>query len=166
MTDGQGRTVDFRNTLIVMTSNLGAEILADQPEGEDSSAVREQVMAVVRSAFRPEFLNRLDELLLFHRLTRAQMSAIVEIQIEQLQALLADRKIVLELDEAAKSWLADKGYDPVYGARPLRRVIQRELQNPLASLVLEGRIADGDQVRVSVGEGGLAINGETVEAAA
>jgi ATP-dependent Clp protease ATP-binding subunit ClpB len=166
MTDGQGRTVDFRNTLIVMTSNLGAEILAEQPEGEDSSAVREQVMAVVRTAFRPEFLNRLDELLLFHRLTRAQMSAIVEIQVEQLQALLADRKIVLDLDEAAKSWLADKGYDPVYGARPLRRVIQRELQNPLASLVLEGRIADGDQVRVSVGEGGLAINGETVEAAA
>jgi ATP-dependent Clp protease ATP-binding subunit ClpB len=166
MTDGQGRTVDFRNTLIVMTSNLGAEILAEQPEGEDSSAVREQVMAVVRSAFRPEFLNRLDELLLFHRLTRAQMSAIVDIQVEQLQALLADRKIVLDLDEAAKSWLADKGYDPVYGARPLRRVIQRELQNPLASLVLEGRIADGDEVRVSVGEGGLAINGETVEVAA
>jgi ATP-dependent Clp protease ATP-binding subunit ClpB len=166
MTDGQGRTVDFRNTLIVMTSNLGAEILAEQPEGEDSSAVREQVMAVVRSAFRPAFLNRLDELLLFHRLTRAQMSAIVDIQVEQLQALLADRKIVLDLDEAAKSWLADKGYDPVYGARPLRRVIQRELQNPLASLVLEGRIADGDEVRVSVGEGGLAINGETVEVAA
>jgi ATP-dependent Clp protease ATP-binding subunit ClpB len=166
MTDGQGRTVDFRNTLIVMTSNLGADILAEQPEGEDSSAVREQVMTVVRSAFRPEFLNRLDEILLFHRLTRGQMTVIVDIQLVQLQSLLAERKIALELDEAAKAWLADKGYDPVYGARPLKRVIQRELQNPLASLVLEGGIADGDKVRVTVGEGGLAINGETAEVAA
>jgi ATP-dependent Clp protease ATP-binding subunit ClpB len=166
MTDGQGRTVDFRNTLIVMTSNLGADILAEQPEGEDSSAVREQVMSVVRSAFRPEFLNRLDEILLFHRLTRGQMTVIVDIQLVQLQSLLAERKIALELDEAAKAWLADKGYDPVYGARPLKRVIQRELQNPLASLVLEGGLADGDKARVTVGEGGLAINGETAEEAA
>jgi ATP-dependent Clp protease ATP-binding subunit ClpB len=166
MTDGQGRTVDFRNTLIVMTSNLGADILAEQPDGEDSSAVREQVMTVVRLAFRPEFLNRLDEILLFHRLTRGQMTVIVDIQLVQLQSLLAERKIALELDEAAKAWLADKGYDPVYGARPLKRVIQRELQNPLASLVLEGGLADGDKVRVTVGEGGLAINGETAEVAA
>ena len=166
LTDGQGRTVDFRNTLIIMTSNLGSEVLADQPEGQDSTAVREQVMAVVKNAFRPEFLNRMDEILLFHRLTRDHMAGIVDIQLVHLQALLADRKIVLDLDESAKAWLADKGYDPVYGARPLKRVIQRELQNPLASLILEGRIADGDHVQVTSAEGGLAINGEPVQAAA
>ena len=166
LTDGQGRTVDFRNTLIIMTSNLGAEVLADQPEGQDSTAVRDQVMAIVKSAFRPEFLNRMDEILLFHRLTRDHMSGIVDIQLGRLQGLLADRKITLGLDDKAKAWLADKGYDPVYGARPLKRVIQRELQNPLASLILEGRIADGDSVRVTAAEGGLAINGEPVQAAA
>ncbi len=165
LTDGQGRTVDFRNVLIVMTSNLGAEILANQPEGEDSSAVRGQVMEVVRAAFRPEFLNRLDEILLFHRLTRAHMTGIVEIQLRRLRALLADRKITLKLDDAAKAWLGDAGYDPVYGARPLRRVIQNALQNPLAQMILEGAIADGETVQVSAGEGGLLINGVEAKAA-
>jgi len=163
LTDGHGRQVDFRNTLIVLTSNLGGEILANQPEGQDSDAVRPQVMDVVRAAFRPEFLNRLDETLLFHRLTREQMSAIVDIQLERLAALLEDRHIVLELDPAAKGWLAEAGYDPVYGARPLKRVIQRALQNPLAGLLLAGRIADGETVRVSVGAEGLSINGEAVD---
>ncbi len=165
LTDGQGRTIDFRNTMIILTSNLGADILAAQPEGEDSDAVRGQVMDVVRQAFRPEFLNRLDEILLFHRLTRSQMTGIVDIQLARLHAMLADRKIALELDEQAKAWLADKGYDPVYGARPLKRVIQRELQNPLASMILEGKIGDGDKVSVSAGPEGLAINGEMVAAA-
>ncbi|MEJ2026687.1 MAG: AAA family ATPase, partial [Limibacillus sp.] len=163
LTDGQGRTVDFRNTLIVMTSNLGSEVLANQPEGEDSEAVRGEVMEVVRRAFRPEFLNRLDEILLFHRLQRSQMAAIVEIQLERLRALLEDRKITLDLDDKALAWLGEAGYDPVYGARPLKRVIQRRLQNPLASMILEGRIADGETVKVSAGEDGLVINGESVE---
>jgi ATP-dependent Clp protease ATP-binding subunit ClpB len=166
LTDGQGRTVDFRNTLIILTSNLGSEILASQPEGQDSSAVREQVMDVVRASFRPEFLNRLDEILLFHRLTRAQMSGIVDIQLKRLEALLAERKITLSLDDRARSWLADKGYDPVYGARPLKRVIQRELQNPLAGHILAGRIKDGDIVRVSASKLGLLINGAVAAAAA
>jgi ATP-dependent Clp protease ATP-binding subunit ClpB len=161
LTDGQGRTVDFKNTLIILTSNLGSEILASQPEGQDSSAVREQVMDVVRASFRPEFLNRLDEILLFHRLTRAQMGGIVEIQLKHLERLLADRKITLKLDDKARSWLAD----PVYGARPLKRVIQRELQNPLAGHILAGRIKDGDSVRVSASKLGLLINGEMAAAA-
>ncbi len=165
LTDGHGRTVDFRNTIIIMTSNLGAEVLANQPEGEDSDAVRDQVMAAVRAAFRPEFLNRLDEILLFHRLTRAQMAGIVEIQLRRLSAMLEDRKIVLALDEAAKSWLAERGYDPVYGARPLKRVIQRELQNPLAGLILEGKIGDGQRVSVTAGPEGLVIGGELATAA-
>jgi ATP-dependent Clp protease ATP-binding subunit ClpB len=166
LTDSQGHTVDFRNTLIIMTSNLGSEALAAQPEGEDSSAARDQVMAAVRATFRPEFLNRLDEILLFHRLDRAHMAGIVAIQLEQLSEILAQRKIALSLDQGARAWLAERGYDPVYGARPLKRVIQRELQNPLAGLILEGRIADGDQVAVTAEAGGLAINGETVAAAA
>ncbi|BBK36242.1 chaperone protein ClpB [Allostella sp. ATCC 35155] len=166
LTDGQGRTVDFRNTLIVLTSNLGSDVLARQPDGQDSSAVREQVMAVVRGAFRPEFLNRLDEILLFHRLERGQMAAIVDIQIGRLQKLLDDRKITMELDEAARSWVGNAGYDPVYGARPLKRVIQRELQNPLAQMLLEGRIKDGDRVPVTVAGGKLAIgSAERAEAA-
>jgi ATP-dependent Clp protease ATP-binding subunit ClpB len=165
LTDGQGRTVDFKNTLIILTSNLGSEILAGQTEGQDSSAVRDQVMEVVRASFRPEFLNRLDEILLFHRLTRAQMGGIVEIQLKHLERLLIDRKITLKLDEKARNWLADKGYDPVYGARPLKRVIQRELQNPLAGLILAGRIKDGDTVRVSASKLGLLINGEMAAAA-
>ena len=160
LTDGQGRTVDFRNTLIVMTSNLGADALANQPAGEDSGAVRDLVMDAVRAAFRPEFLNRLDEMLLFHRLSIDHMADIVEIQLARLHAMLADRKIALELDPAAKAWLAEKGYDPAFGARPLKRVIQRELQNPLAEMILAGRINDGDRVSVSSAEGGLTINGE------
>jgi ATP-dependent Clp protease ATP-binding subunit ClpB len=166
LTDGQGRTVDFRHTLIVLTSNLGSEILANQPEGQDSSAVRQQVMEVVRHAFRPEFLNRLDDILLFHRLSRGQMTAIVDIQLERLLKLLADRKIRLELDKPARAWLADAGYDPVYGARPLKRVIQRELQNPLAQMILGGRIKDGDTVKISAGDQGLTINGEPAAQAA
>jgi ATP-dependent Clp protease ATP-binding subunit ClpB len=166
LTDGHGRTVDFRNSLIVLTSNLGSDILAALPEGEDSSSVRDQVMDVVHAAFRPEFLNRLDEILLFHRLERKHMAGIVEIQLARLHKLLEDRKITLELDDAAKAWLAAAGYDPVYGARPLKRVIQRELQNPLAGLILEGAITDGDTVRVSAGERGLTINGRDVAMAA
>ncbi len=165
LTDGQGRTVDFRNVLIVMTSNLGAEILANQPDGQDSSAVRDQVMAVVRTAFRPEFLNRLDDTLLFHRLTRDQMTGIVDIQLRRLQALLGDRKISIEVDASAKAWLADAGYDPVYGARPLKRVIQRSLQNPLAQMILEGRLQDGETARVGAGKHGLMINGVEARAA-
>jgi ATP-dependent Clp protease ATP-binding subunit ClpB len=164
LTDGQGRTVDFRNTVIILTSNLGAEYLAAQPEGEDSTAVRNQVMNAVRGHFRPEFLNRLDEIILFHRLTRAQMDRIVDIQIERLMRLLADRKIMIELDANAKAWLAAAGYDPVYGARPLKRAIQRYLQDPLANLILEGEISDGDTVIVSAGKHGLVINGREVEA--
>ena len=159
LTDGQGRTVDFKNVMIVMTSNLGAEYLA---EGGDVEEVREQVMDVVRSRFRPEFLNRLDEILLFHRLTREQMDAIVDIQLERLQRLLADRQITVALDQAARTWLADAGYDPVYGARPLKRVIQRNVQDPLAELILQGRIADGETVAVSAGVEGLVIAGHEV----
>jgi ATP-dependent Clp protease ATP-binding subunit ClpB len=165
LTDGQGRTVDFRNTLIVLTSNLGSEILASLPEGVETNAVREQVMGVVRQAFRPEFLNRLDEILLFRRLGRKEMAGIVEIQIERLRQLLADRKIKLELDDSAKTWLADAGYDPVYGARPLKRVIQRELQNPLAQMILEGTVPDGSTVHVSAKDGKLAIEPQLREAA-
>jgi ATP-dependent Clp protease ATP-binding subunit ClpB len=157
LTDGQGRTVDFRNTLIVLTSNLGSEILASEPDGELLPSIREKVMQVVRSAFRPEFLNRLDEILIFQRLTRAQMGAIVSIQLERLRKMLADRKVELALDDAAIHWLGDAGYDPVYGARPLKRVIQRALQNPLAQLILEGKILDGDTVSVTAGSDGLVI---------
>ena len=165
LTDGQGRTVDFRNTLIIMTSNLGGEILAAQEEGHDSGEVRSQVMDIVKTAFRPEFLNRLDELILFHRLFREHMDAIVDIQLGHLRALLGERGVALKLDTAAKAWLADQGYDPVYGARPLKRVIQKALQNPLASLILEGKVADGEEVKVSAGKDGLTINGVKAEAA-
>jgi len=157
LTDGQGRTVDFRNTLIILTSNLGSEILANEPEGELLPSVREKVMQVVRGHFRPEFLNRLDEILIFQRLTRGQMTVIVDIQLERLRQLLADRKITLVLDDKATAWLADAGYDPVYGARPLKRVIQRTLQNPLAQLILEGKVMDGATVSVSVGPEGLTM---------
>jgi ATP-dependent Clp protease ATP-binding subunit ClpB len=162
LTDGQGHTVDFRNTLIVMTSNLGSQFLVDQPEGEDTEAVREPVMAVVRSAFRPEFLNRVDEIILFHRLKREQMSRIVDIQFRRLSKLLEDRKIAIKLDPAARDWLADKGYDPAYGARPLKRAIQKAVQDPLAELILSGKVKDGEAVTVSVAPGkqSLAFNGE------
>ena len=166
LTDGQGRTVDFRNTLIILTSNLGADVLANQPEGQDSSAVRAQVMDVVRASFRPEFLNRIDEILLFHRLSRADMTGVVDIQLQRLSKLLADRKIAIEVDQKAKTWLANTGYDPVYGARPLKRAIQQHLQNPLARLLLEGKIADGATVRVSSNERGLVINGRDAQAEA
>jgi ATP-dependent Clp protease ATP-binding subunit ClpB len=157
LTDGHGRTVDFRNTLIVLTSNLGSEYLAALPDGADVDQARGDVMEVVRQAFRPEFLNRLDEVLLFRRLSREDMTGIVEIQLRQLQKLLAERKITLQVDEEAMRWLAEAGYDPVYGARPLRRVIQRELQNPLALELLEGRIQDGDTVLVTTSPLGLLI---------
>jgi ATP-dependent Clp protease ATP-binding subunit ClpB len=151
LTDGQGRTVDFRNTMIIMTSNLGAEYLTALGENEDSDTVRDQVMDVVKSAFRPEFLNRIDEIILFHRLRRAEMGAIVDIQLARLRTLLADRKIVIDLDDDAVRWLADKGYDPVYGARPLKRAIQKHLQDPLAEKILSGGIADGSIVKVTAG---------------
>jgi len=165
LTDGQGRTVDFRNTLIIMTSNLGGDILAAQEEGHDSDEARDQVMEVVRATFRPEFLNRLDETILFHRLFREHMDTIVDIQLDHLGAMLAERNLSLNLDKAARAWLADKGYDPVFGARPLKRVIQKTLQNPLASLILEGRIIDGEEVKVSAGKDGLTLNGIKAEAA-
>ena len=157
LTDGQGRTVDFRNTLIIMTSNLGAEYLVNQPEGEDSEAVRTEVMGVVRSHFRPEFLNRVDEIILFHRLQKNQMGSIVDIQMVRLQKLLDERKLVLELDPSAREWLAQKGYDPAYGARPLKRVIQKNVQDPLAELILSGKVKDGDNVSVTAGPDGLII---------
>jgi ATP-dependent Clp protease ATP-binding subunit ClpB len=165
LTDGQGRTVDFKNTIIVLTSNLGSEVLAAQGEGEPVDLVRGQVMAAVRAHFRPEFLNRLDEIVLFARLQRSDMAAIVQIQIERLQKLLADRKIGIELDRGALEWLATEGYDSTYGARPLKRVIQRGLQNPLAGLILEGQVKEGETVQVSAGPQGLTINGELAEAA-
>ncbi len=165
LTDGQGRTVNFSNTLIILTSNLGGEILAAQEEGHDSPEVRGQVMEIVRASFRPEFLNRVDEIILFHRLFRKHMDGIVDIQLKHLRALLADRKIEINLDAGAHAWLADAGYDPVYGARPLKRVIQRSLQNPLAGLILEGAVADGETVTVSAHEGNLLINGKRAEAA-
>ena len=154
LTDGQGRTVDFKNTIIVLTSNLGSDILAAQPDGEPTAMVQGQVMNVVRHHFRPEFLNRLDEIILFRRLQRSDMASIVPIQLEHLRKLLADRKIGLELDRSALEWLANEGYDSTYGARPLKRVIQRSLQNPLASLILEGAVKEGDTVHVSAGSAG------------
>src|SRR5205809_4340228 len=165
LTDGQGHTVDFRNTLIVMTSNLGSQFLADQPEGEDTDAVKDQVMAVVRANFRPEFLNRIDEIILFHRLKRGEMGKIVEIQMSRLRKLLEDRKITIVLEPSAREWLADKGYDPVYGARPLKRVIQKFVQDPLAELILSGGIKDGEKVVVSAGKQGLTFNGKLAAAA-
>jgi ATP-dependent Clp protease ATP-binding subunit ClpB len=162
LTDGQGRTVDFRNTLIVMTSNLGAEYLVAQKEGEDTDLVRDEVMGVVRSHFRPEFLNRVDEIILFHRLQRSEMGAIVDIQMKRLQKLLDDRKITLTLDPEARTWLADKGYDPAYGARPLKRVIQKRVQDPLAELILSGDIKDGETVPVRADPMGLMIGDVTV----
>ena len=166
LTDGQGRTVDFKNTLIILTSNIGAQYLVEQKEGEDTEAVRDEVMAEVRARFRPEFLNRLDEIILFHRLQRADMVKIVDIQMQRLQKLLADRKIRIELDDTARTWLANRGYDPAYGARPLKRVIQRSVQDPLAEQILAGGVKDGDTVRVSVRDGDLTINGWPVKAAA
>ncbi|MFY9628855.1 MAG: AAA family ATPase, partial [Methylocystis sp.] len=160
LTDGQGRTVDFKNTLIIMTSNLGAEYLVMQKEGEDSAAVYDEVMQVVRSHFRPEFLNRVDEIILFHRLRREDMGAIVDIQFGRLSKLLEDRKIVLEPDARARDWLAQRGYDPAYGARPLKRVFQKELQDALAERLLAGAIPDGAHVSVSADTTGLTLDGK------
>jgi ATP-dependent Clp protease ATP-binding subunit ClpB len=165
LTDGQGRTVDFRNTIIVLTSNLGSDILAAQPDGADLAVAYRAVMDVVRAHFRPEFLNRLDEIVLFRRLQREDMASIVDIQLGRLRALLAERKISLELDRAALDWLAAEGYDPVYGARPLKRVIQRSLQNPLAGMILEGTVREGEAVHVSASATGLTLNGMLAEAA-
>ena len=165
LTDGQGHTVDFRNTLIVMTSNLGAEFLVNQPEGEDTDAVKDQVMTVVRAAFRPEFLNRVDEIILFHRLKKSEMGRIVDIQIARLQKLLDERKITLTLEPSAREWLAEKGWDPAYGARPLKRVIQKSVQDPLAEMILAGSIKDGQKVTVSGDRLGLTFNGKVARAA-
>ncbi|MBK5655201.1 MAG: AAA family ATPase, partial [Rhizobium sp.] len=160
LTDGQGRTVDFRNTLIIMTSNIGAEYLVNQPEGQSTSAVRDQVMNMVRAHFRPEFLNRIDEIILFHRLQKSDMGRIVEIQFARLRRLLEDRKIELELDPKARDWLAEKGWDPAYGARPLKRVIQRSVQDPLAEMILAGDVRDGSEVKLSATKAGLTFNGK------
>ncbi|GEC55392.1 ATP-dependent Clp protease ATP-binding subunit ClpB [Bradyrhizobium japonicum] len=165
LTDGQGRTVDFRNTLIIMTSNLGSEFLVNQPEGEDTAAVRDQVMGVVRAHFRPEFLNRIDEIILFHRLQKSEMGRIVEIQFARLTRLLEDRKIELTLDAKARDWLAEKGWDPAYGARPLKRVIQRSVQDPLAEMILAGEVKDGDHVVISEKGNVLTFNGQVPKTA-
>ncbi|MCO5158684.1 MAG: ATP-dependent chaperone ClpB [Aquamicrobium sp.] len=170
LTDGQGRTVDFRNTLIIMTSNLGAELLVSLRDDQDVSDVRDEVLAIVKGSVKPEFYNRIDEIVLFHRLRREDMGRIVTIQLKRLEALLDDRKIVLDLDDEAVEWLAQKGYDPAYGARPLKRVIQKELQDPLAERILLGDIHDGSLVKITAGSdrlnfrarGGVA---ETEEAA-
>ena len=167
LTDSHGRTVDFKNTLIVLTSNLGSEYLARlAPRTSPRRRARDQVMAVVRASFRPEFLNRLDEIILFQRLGRDDMAGIVEIQLRRLAGLLEERKITLDITDAAKRWLAEAGYDPVYGARPLKRTIQRNLQDPLARQILEGTVRDGDRVSVDAGESGLLINGAAVPLAA
>ncbi len=157
LTDGQGRTVDFKQTLIILTSNLGSQALSHLPEDADSSDARSQVMEAVRGHFRPEFLNRLDEIIIFRRLTRANMDGIVKIQLRRLEQRLAARKITLQLDDSAQKWLADQGYDPVFGARPLKRVIQRALQDPLAELLLSGRVLDGQTVTVTAGDEGLLV---------
>ena len=159
LTDGQGRKVDFKQTLIILTSNLGSQALSLLPDGSDASSVREEVMDAVRAHFRPEFLNRLDEIVLFDRLSRANMDGIVDIQLAILDKRLGGRKIHLDVDEAAQTWLANQGYDPVYGARPLKRVIQKALQNPLAELLLSGKVLDGAEVEVSADDVGLVING-------
>jgi ATP-dependent Clp protease ATP-binding subunit ClpB len=166
LTDGQGRTVDFKNTLIIMTSNIGSEFLANQKDGEDVEAVRPYVMAEMKTKFRPEFLNRIDEIILFHRLKREQMATIVDIQIARLQKLLADRKLTLVLDDQARTWLANRGYDPTYGARPLKRVIQKSVQDPLAEQLLAGRIKEGGTVKLTVRDGTLVVNGQPVKVAA
>ena len=155
LTDGQGRQVDFTNTLIILTSNLGSQYLSNLEEGQDVESVEPQVMDVVKAHFRPEFLNRLDEIVLFHRLGQEHMGPIVEIQIERVQKLLKDRKIVLELTDAAKRWLGRVGYDPVYGARPLKRAVQRYLQDPLAEKLLAGEVPDGSTVKIDDGDGAL-----------
>jgi ATP-dependent Clp protease ATP-binding subunit ClpB len=170
LTDGQGRTVDFRNTIIIMTSNLGAQYLVELQEHESVELVRGKVLDAVKAAFRPEFLNRVDDIILFHRLQRIHMGDIVEIQLARLGALLKDRDITLTLTEKGKEWLAREGYDPAYGARPLKRVIQREVQDRLAEAILGGDVQDGQTVLVDAGDAGLMLvpelEGEPVSPAA
>ena len=158
LTDGQGRTVDFSNTLIILTSNLGSQYLASLEDGQDVEAVEPQVMEIVRGHFRPEFLNRLDDIILFHRLGQAHMAPIVDIQVARVQTLLDERKVTLAPTDAARAWLGRVGYDPVYGARPLRRAVQRYLQDPLADLILRGEVKDGSTVRIDEGDGKLALS--------
>jgi ATP-dependent Clp protease ATP-binding subunit ClpB len=168
LTDGQGRTVDFTNTIVILTSNLGSQYLAQLGEDEAVEKVEPQVMEVVRAHFRPEFLNRLDEIILFHRLSAGHMGPIVDIQVARLGRLLEDRKIRLDLTDAARAWLGRVGYDPVYGARPLKRAVQKYLQDPLADKILSGEIPDGSVIRVDEGDGQLVLSpaGEEVRAAA
>ena len=163
LTDGQGRTVDFRNTIIILTSNLGAEILAEQEPDNDTSEIYEKVMSLVRSSFRPEFLNRLDETILFHRLFPRHMNAIVEIELNRLQKLLEYHSIILNCDNKAIEWLASAGYDVIYGARPLKRVIQNHLQNPMSSKILEGSLKNGHTARISVEANDILIDCRKVE---
>jgi len=165
LTDGQGRTVDFANTIIILTSNLGSQFLSQLPDGQTAASVEPQVMEIVRSHFRPEFLNRLDEIILFNRLSQENMAPIVDIQVARVGALLADRKISLDLTEPARAWLGRVGYDPVYGARPLKRAVQKYLQDPLADAILRGDIADGATVKVDEGEGRLVLDTSRNEAA-
>ena len=160
LTDGQGRTVDFSNTIIILTSNLGSQYLANLEDGQSVDSVEPQVMEIVRAHFRPEFLNRLDEIILFHRLGQNHMGPIVDIQVARVAKLLADRKITLELTDAAREWLGRVGYDPVYGARPLRRAVQRHLQDPLAEAILRGEVKDGSTVKVDEGDGKLVLEVE------
>jgi ATP-dependent Clp protease ATP-binding subunit ClpB len=164
LTDGQGRTVDFRNTLIIMTSNLGSEYLVNLKDGESVELVRGKVLDVVKASFRPEFLNRIDDIIVFHRLQRDHMGAIVDIQLGRLRGLLKERDISLELTDAAREWLANEGYDPAYGARPLKRVIQREVQDRLAEEILAGTVSDGQTVVIDAGEGGLRLSSAAPEA--
>ncbi len=158
LTDGQGRTVDFTNTIIVLTSNLGSQYIAGLADDESVEKVEDQVMEIVRGHFRPEFLNRLDEIILFHRLGADHMAPIVDIQVARVGKLLQDRKITLDLTDAARAWLGRAGYDPVYGARPLKRAVQRFLQDPLADLILQGEIRDGSTVHIDEGDGALVLN--------
>ncbi len=157
LTDGQGRTVDFSNTLIILTSNLGSQYLTGLKDGEDVESVEPQVMEVVRAHFRPEFLNRLDEIILFHRLAQEHMAGIVDIQVGRVQKLLADRKVTLDLTDAARAWLGRVGYDPVYGARPLKRAVQKYVQDPLADMILRGEVPDGSTIKVDEGDGALEL---------
>jgi len=164
LTDGQGRTVNFNNTVIIMTSNLGAHAIADdKSEGDISGRTRDEVMEAIRGHFRPEFLNRIDEIVFFKRLGRGEIDRIVGVQLKRLEKILADRRMTINVNDEAMQWLSTRGYDPVYGARPLKRVIQKELQDPLARRILEGRIKDGDAISVTVDGGALSLNGVPAE---
>jgi len=164
LTDGQGRTVNFNNTVIIMTSNLGAHAIADdKSEGDISGRTRDEVMEAIRGHFRPEFLNRIDEIVFFKRLGRGEIDRIVGVQLKRLEKILGDRRMTINVNDEAMQWLSTRGYDPVYGARPLKRVIQKELQDPLARRILEGRIKDGDAITVTVDGGALSLNGVPAE---